>query len=113
MKNQRKFPVQQGKKPQLVAPVNALDEATAKTLYNNQKVVVEHLMEFSKKVISIKRDMRAQIEKEVNERLGDYVHEMKSALDGVIALRAIFIEKGFISQDEYNKEKEEMRKRKS
>jgi hypothetical protein len=55
--------------------------------------------------------MHKEIEKKVDERLGDYVNQISSALDGVIALRAIFIKRGFISQEEYNKEKTEMRKK--
>lgn len=111
MKARMKHPVQRGKKPQLIAPVNALDEKTAKTLYENQKIVIEYLMEFNKQVLSIKRDMNKEIEKRIQERLGDYVYRIESALDGVIALKEIFIEEGLITREEYNEQKAKMRKK--
>jgi len=56
--------------------------------------------------------MNEEIEKKVDEKLGDYVHQISSALDGVIALKEMFIEKGFISREEYNQQKAKMREKK-
>ena len=88
-----KFPVQQSKK-------------------SFKKTVLDHLAETHKDVLSIKKDANKEIERRIEERLGDFVHEVQSALDGVIAMRAIFMRKGYFSQEEYNKEKAEMRKKK-
>ena len=77
-----------------------------------KQAVIEHVEGMQKEVISIKREMNEEIEKQMEKRHGDLIHQVSSALDGVIALRTIFKKKGFITQEEYNKEKAEMRKRK-
>lgn len=75
-----------------------------------KNTVIDHIKDTQKEVIAIKKDMNEEIEKEVTERLGDYVHRIESALNGVIALKEMFIEKGFISREEFNKQMATMRK---
>ena len=99
------------KMPQLVAPVNTLDEETAKRLFENQKIVVEHLIEFSKLALSIKKDMRKQIIEEVQKEIGDKIHMIDSALKDVMVQRKVFEDKGYITKEEINKKYEELKDR--
>jgi len=72
--------------------------------------VIEHMTETQKQVLSIKRDMNKEIEKRMEERHGDLIHQVSSALDGVIAIKEIFIEKGLFTREEYNAQKAKMRR---
>lgn len=77
-----------------------------------RKRLFDHQVTIMKRIHTNKRNMKKEVVKEVEKQFGDKIHMINSALDGVIALRKIFIDKGFITQEEYNKEKAEMRKRK-
>lgn len=115
-KKRMKFPVQKGKNsakmPQLVAPVNALDEKTAKTLFENQKVVVEHLIEFSRQVLSIKKDMRKIIMEEVTKQFDDRKIMLEGLYREVLLQKKVLMDKGLITREEINKKYEELKKRK-
>lgn len=99
------------KMPHLIAPVNALDEETAKRLFENQKVVVGHLIEFSNKILSIKKDMRKIITEEVMKEIGDKIHMINSALTDVMVQRKIFEDKGYITKEDVKKKYEELKDR--
>lgn len=92
MKNKRKFPVQQSKK-------------------SFKKVVLDHVANTQEQVLSIKKNIRKEVEEAVEKEIGDKIHMINSALDGVIALKEMFIEKGFISREEFNQQMAKMRKK--
>lgn len=77
-----------------------------------KRAVLDNLAETQKQVISIKRNMRDEIEKQMEARHGDFIHQIQSALDGVIAMKEIFIEKGLFTREEYNAQKAKMREKK-
>ena len=113
-KSRMKFPVQEGKNsakmPQLVAPVNALDEETAKVLFENQKVVVEHLIEFSKQVISIKKDMKKEAGELIDAEIKSRFTLMEFCLREIRLFCEILVEKKIATQDEISKKRDKIRK---
>jgi len=113
MKKKMKHPVQQGKKPHLVAPVNALDEKTAKTLYGNQKVILDSVVAFQREVLSIKRDMREIIIEEVKKEIGDKIDMIEAIYKRTINIQNIWFKKGVITREEISKEYEELKKKKN
>ena len=76
-----------------------------------KRAVLDSLAKTQKQVIGIKRDMREEIEKQMEERHGDFIHQIQSALDGVIAMKEMFIAKGLFTREEYNAQKAKMRKK--
>lgn len=100
------------KKPQLIAPVNALDEKTAKKLFENQKIVVEHLVDFNKRVNSIKKDMRKLIIEEVEKEIGDKIDMIEAIYKRTIVIQNIWFDKGFVTREEIAEKYEEIKKKK-
>jgi len=109
MKNKIKYST---KKPQLIAPINALDERTAEILYENQKVLLDNLIGFSELVISIKRDMREQVIEEVEKEIGDKIKMIDGALTQTILMLRVFMDKGLITKDEIEKKHKELKSKK-
>ena len=98
-------------KPQLVAPVNCIDQKTADILYANQKVVVEHLIEFSNLVLSIKKDMRKIIEKEVTKQFDARKIMLEGLYKKTIICGKLLMDAGHFSQEDINKKYEELKKK--
>lgn len=111
-----KFPVQKGensaKMPQLVAPVNALDEKTANTLFRNQEVILEHLIGFSTLVLSIKKDIRKIIEEEVTKHYGDKIKMVEAIYKRTIVIQNVWFDKKLITRKEIGDKYEEIKKKK-
>ena len=99
------------KKPQLIAPVNALDEKTAKTFYENQKVLLEHFIELKKHVFSIKRDMRKIIEEEVTKQFDNKKIMLEGLYKEILIEKRLLQKKGQIKQEDINKMYEELKKK--
>ena len=95
--------------PQLVAPVNALDEKTAKTLYENQKIVVEHLKEWSKQVISIKKDMREIIKEEVTKQFEENKIMLEGLYKKTLICAKLLMDKGHFTQEDINEKYEKLK----
>lgn len=100
------------KMPQLVAPINALDEKTTKTLYENQEVILEHLIELNKQVVSTKRNMRKIIIEEVEKEIGDKIKMIEAIYKRTIVIQNIWFKKGLITREEIAEEYEEIKKEK-
>ena len=100
------------KMPQLVAPINALDEETAKRLFKNQEIVVEYLIEFNKQVISIKKDMREIIAEEVTKQFDDKEIMLEELYKQTLLIQKVLMDKGLITREEINKKYEQLKKRK-
>ena len=77
-----------------------------------RKIILENQKEFMERLNNYKRDMREEIEKQMEERHGDFIHQIQSALDGVIAMKEMFIAKGLFTREEYNAQKAKMREKK-
>ena len=92
MKKHMNHPVQQGKK-------------------SFKKAVVEHLEETQELVLSIKKDMNKEIEKQLNRRLGDHIKQVEGALTEVILQKKILFDKGLITREELTKKYEELKKK--
>ena len=99
-------------KPQLVAPVNCIDQETADTLYNNQKVVVEHLKEVAEKVFSIKKDMRKIIMEEVTKQFEANKIMLEGLYKEVLLQKACLFDKKLISREDLTEKYDELKKKK-
>jgi hypothetical protein len=99
------------KKPQLIAPVNALDQETADTLHGNQKVLLDNIVGFTELTLSVKRDMKKVIEEEVRKVVGDKIDMMEGILTEIIIQKKILQDKGLITREEINKKYEELKKK--
>ena len=100
------------KMPQLVAPINALDQETADKLYENQKIVVEHLKKWSEQVISIKKNMREIIKEEVTRQFEDNKIMLEGLYKKTLICAKLLMDKGHFSQEDINKKYEELKERK-
>ena len=99
------------KMPHLVAPVNALDEKTTRTLYANQETILGYLMEFTKQVVTLKRNMRKIIIEEVEKEIGDKIKMIDALYKRTIVIQNIWFKKGLITREEISKEYEEVKKK--
>ena len=100
------------KRPQLVAPVNALDQKTTDTLYENQKIVVDHLTEFIGLALSIKKDMRKIIEEEVTKQFDAKKIMLEGLYKEVLLQKACLFDKKLISREDLTEKYEELRSKK-
>ena len=88
-----KFPVQQGKK-------------------SFKAMVIEHMAETQKQVLSIKKDMRKQIEEEVRKEIGDKIDMIEAIYKRTITMQNIWFDKGLITREEISRKYEEIKKKK-
>ena len=88
--------------PQLETPIfiNSLDQGTAKTLYENQKIVIEHLTEFVRLALSIKNDMRKIISEEVTKQFDDRKIMLEGLYKEVLLQKACLFDKKLISRED-------------
>ena len=77
-----------------------------------KRAVLENLAETQKQVISIKRDMNEEIERQLNARLGDHIKQVEGALTEVILQKKILFDKGLITREELTEKYEELRRKK-
>jgi len=97
------------KMPQLVAPIHAFDEKNTKILYDNQRVILEHLTEFSKLALSIKKDMRKIIEEEVTKQFDEREIMLEGLYRKTLIYGKILMDRGEITQEDINKKYEELK----
>ena len=98
------------KMPQLVVPIHAFDEKNTKILHDNQRVILEHLIEFSKLALSIKKDMRKIIDEEITKQFDDKELMLMALYKRNIVIQNRFIKKGLITREEIGDEYEELKK---
>ena len=97
------------KMPQLVAPIHAFDERNTKILYDNQRVILEHLMEFSKLALSIKKDMKEIIAEEVARQFDDKKIMLEGLYRKTIICGKLLVDAGHFTQEDINKKYEELK----
>jgi len=100
------------KMPHLVAPIHAFDEKNTRILYENQKIILEHVTEFTRLALSIKRDIRKIIIEEVTKEIGDKINMIEAIYKRTIVIQNIWFDKGIITREEIAKKYEELKNKK-
>jgi len=77
-----------------------------------KKALLDGFADTQKEVISIKRDMNEEIEKRINERLGDHIKRLEGLYADVMLQKKIFFDKGLISREELSQKYKELKKKK-
>ena len=74
-----------------------------------RKILLDHQIMIMKRIRKNRQEMRKEIKKEVEKQFGDKIEMIEGLYKDVIIQKKIFIEKGFIRQEDINKKYEELK----
>jgi len=74
-----------------------------------RKILFDHQLTIMKRIHKNRREMKKEITREVEKQFGDKIEMIEGLYKDVIIQKKIFIEKGFIRQEDINKKYEELK----